>query len=73
MKRGDADLDGHIRVTDASRIAQYMVDVYEFTGRECAQKLAADADRDGVIRVTDASRVAQYMVGLYDLTWNLSE
>ena len=65
---GDADLDGHVRVTDASRIAQYMVGLYEL---DVYQELAADADCDGRVRVTDASRVARYMVGLYDLVWNL--
>ena len=73
VKRGDADLDGTVRAIDATRVAQSLIDMYEFTGRECVQMLAADADRDGTLRAIDATRIAQSLIGLYDLTWNLSE
>ena len=70
---GDADLNGVVNVTDASRIAQYFAGVYEFSVRECAQQLAADADRNDVVNVTDASRIAQYFAGVYEFRWNVAE
>ena len=70
---GDADLNGVVNVTDASRIAQYFAGVYEFFVRECVQQLAADADRNGVVNVTDASRIAQYFAGVYEFRWNVAE
>lgn len=70
---GDADLNGVVNVTDASRIAQYFAGVYEFSVRECVQQFAADADRNDVVNVTDASRIAQYFAGVYEFRWNVAE
>ena len=67
---GDADLDGRVRAIDATRVANSLIGMYEFTGRECAQMLAADADRNGSIQAIDATRITQSMIGQYTLIWN---
>ena len=54
---GDADGDGVIRPSDATRILQYLVD-----NSVEIDLVAADADGDGVIRPSDATRILQYLV-----------
>ena len=63
---GDADLNGVVNVTDASRIAQSFAGVYQLSEYG---ELAADIDRNGVVNVTDASRVAQFFAGVYTPVW----
>jgi len=54
---------GGLSGTDASRVARFSVDLYEF---DCQQMIAADVTMNGSISPTDASRIARYAAELID-------
>ncbi|MBO4653498.1 MAG: dockerin type I repeat-containing protein [Lachnospiraceae bacterium] len=64
---GDANLDGHVDVLDASYILKDYAMHASATGTfltEPQQTINADVDKDGKVDSADASYVAEYLVGL---------
>nr|WP_325196586.1 dockerin type I repeat-containing protein [uncultured Oscillibacter sp.] len=56
---GDVDEDGAIRVTDAVKVLEKVVEKTTFTSN---QMLAADVNKDGAVRVNDAALILDYVV-----------
>ncbi|UUX92319.1 CARDB domain-containing protein [Methanoplanus endosymbiosus] len=61
-KLGDVDNSGGVSISDAQRIAQYMVDVIKILPED--DKFYGDVDNSGGISISDAQNIAQYMVDL---------
>ncbi len=69
--KGDIDLNGKIQLRDSSKIADYMVHLYEINGS--LNKFIGDVDSNGKIQLRDSSKIADSIVHLYNIEWDLEQ
>lgn len=56
---GDADLDGHVNIDDATTIQKYLVALFDFNNE---QKIAAEVDGDKKISINDVTAIQKMLV-----------
>ena len=67
---GDTNLDGTIKISDATEIQYHISEYKALTGDNV---IAADTDKNGTINIKDATAIQYYLVGLTELARHCGE
>ncbi|MBQ5976651.1 MAG: leucine-rich repeat protein [Oscillospiraceae bacterium] len=65
--KGDANLDGAVKSSEATMIKRAIAGTYQFKNGFAA--LAADVNGDGEVKASDATMLARFIAGTYTIKW----
>ena len=70
-QKGDANMDGHVTISDATQIQRYLA---EMSACDSFWKLfTADADNDGVLSISDVTTLQRELAQFYTLMGNVPD
>ena len=65
--KGDANLDGAVKSSEATMIKRSIAGTYQF--KNGMAELAADVNSDGTVKASDATMLARFIAGTYTIKW----
>ncbi|MBQ5977010.1 MAG: S8 family serine peptidase [Oscillospiraceae bacterium] len=65
--KGDVNLDGEVKASDATMIKRMVAGTYEFT--KALSELTADVNGDGSVKSSEATMISRSITGSYVIKW----
>ena len=65
--KGDVNLDGAVKSSEATMIKRAIAGTYQF--KNGMAELAADVNGDGTVKASDATMLARFIAGTYTIKW----